>query len=203
MTLIGIWLTEPDRAFAWCDTQIFRIDGNSLTPSGHSQKMAVNDDACAVVVTMGCKLMSDIAAEVTARCIMFDLLVDALPVQARRDWHPLEDIPSARALAAGYSHTLRRIVGFEFASGDGFVPRRVLTMAAFPYCREAESLFPREPADLLGIAQIQTLEIQKLAPKAGHSELIVADIRRGAISVHRLSGAEGMLQRPRVSFADA
>ena len=146
MTLIGIWLTEPGRAFAWCDDECFLHNFvGPPTPSGHIHKMAVNDEAEAVVVTMGDKLLIDIAAEVVARSIVFDLLADALAVQARLHWYPIEGIESARALVVGYSHRLGRFVGFELASGDKFQPRRVLTMTAFPYCPEAESSFRASP----------------------------------------------------------
>ena len=84
MTLIGIWSTEPGRAFAWCDDECFLHNFvGPPTPSGHIHKMAVNDEAEAVVVTMGDKLLIDIAAEVVARSIVFDSLADALAVQAR------------------------------------------------------------------------------------------------------------------------
>lgn len=201
MTLIGAWLTEPGRAFVWCDDECYRLNG---APAGHIQKMAVNHEAEAVVVSMGDNLMIDIVAEVVPRYIIFDLLVDALAAWARQHWYPTKrGVESALALAVGYSHRCGRFVGYELPYFDKFQPRLITTMAAWPYCTEAENLFPREPADLLGVAQRQMLEIQKILPQAGISNLIVAKMRRGMIGVHRLSGAEGMLQRPLMTFEGA
>ena len=179
MTLIGIW-AESDRAFAWADSECYDAAG---VPSRHLQKIAVNDHACAAVVAMGCKLMSDIAAEAMAATVVFDLFIVDLPRFARRDWYPIDAVPRAGALAVGWSRELRRMVGFCFDSRENFRPKRVFTAEGFPYISGIEALHPTEPGDILGFAQGQMREIQKLYPAAGTGIVTVAEIRRRNVTV--------------------
>jgi len=182
MTLIGIWLSGPDRAFAWSDSECY--DANrGFVPSGHVQKIAVNHHACAAVVVMGCTLMLDIAARAMAATVVFDLFIVDLQRLARRDWYPSDGCPRAGALAIGYSNVLRRMVGFSFDSREAFNPKPVITAQAFPYVSELEALHPTDGADILSFAQGQMREIQKLYPGAGAGSVTVACATRSTIGV--------------------
>ena len=191
MSLIGISLPSSDRAFAWADTECYAAG----VPSRYLQKIAVNDQARAAVVAMGCKLMIDIAAEAMAITEIFDLFVVDLPRLARRDWYPIDACPFAVALAVGYSHALRRMVGFCFDSRENFKPKRVLTAEAFPYVSEIETLHPTEPAEILGFAQGQMREIQKLYPLAGAGSVTIAEICRHNVAVASFDLVTGRASR--------
>jgi hypothetical protein len=193
MTLIGIWLTGPDRGFAWADTECY--DANrGFAPSRNVQKMAVNEQARAAVVANGCILMLDIAAEAMAATDVFDLFVDDLPRLARRDWRPIDAVPRATALAVGYSHALRRMVGFCFDSRESFRPKRVITAEASPYVAGIEALHPTAPADILPFAQSQLREIRKLYPAAGGGSVTIAEVSSDSVGLQSFDLQTGSQQ---------
>lgn len=183
MTMIGA-ICSADRAFLWADTEIYLDD----QPCGHRAKIAVNEKARTVACAAGDTLLLDVLFEAVERVVDHDELITALPGFAARNWwrpRRIKYTTGPRVLAVGWSRQLGRLAGHEFLADD-FRPR-VFRAAATPYVPEIEGIYPGEPADLLGLAQAQMREVQKVMPLAGGGKVTLAEISRdGAIALRTL-----------------
>jgi SAM-dependent methyltransferase len=184
MTLIGIWLRAPDHAFAWADSETYR----SGDPCGHRMKMVLSDRAGIVAVAAGDTLLIDLLAHVVDQVESLDDLADKLPRAARADWNPpahlrVKGAPCARVLAVGCG-PWRTLAAYRFVADGGFAPQSVSGFELSPYVRAIERCNPRQPRDLLPIAHLQMVEVQKILPDAGAGSLTVAELRGRSITLH-------------------
>lgn len=198
MTIVGA-ICSADRAFLWADTEMYRDD----QPCGHRTKIAVSEEGRVVACAAGDELLLDVLFDAIGRVVDYDELITALPGFAARNWwrsRRIEYTTGPRVLAVGWSRRLGRLAGYEFLADD-FRPRG-FRAAATPYVPEIEGIYPGEPADLLGLAQAQMREVQKVMPSAGGGTLMVADVRPRSITLHDFDFDATRLLRRR-SLADA
>jgi hypothetical protein len=134
MSILGFEIVAPDRAFAWCDTEVFAGMAPG-EPCGHGQKMAANPLAASVLTGTGRMGPFRDAADAFGACLTFDEALRKLPAAMRLGARSYTaDEISARAPLVGqlfgmvgFSHSRGSIVGATFDLADDFepvVPRR-------------------------------------------------------------------------------
>ena len=181
MTIIGMHLSPGGKsALAWCDSEFYR-DG---VPGGHTQKMAINPLLGVVIVGAGTAYTNEVAAELLRAAFNLEKLLCDLT----KDFRKLESgSTTARYTGSclaivGWSHALRRIVGFTIDSKSHFAPQPASTFS-LPAITDFGFLHPETAEDVVGTTQAQMREIQKIYPSAGAGLLTVAEIRPDAITV--------------------
>jgi hypothetical protein len=177
--LIGAWLASPDRAYAWADSEVY---SHGWFPDNHVEKLVVNKDIRAAVVTCGDTWLLELAKEATEHASSFDNLAERLlPRLAAREWTPHKLNPQDGGfLAVGYSRLYSEICGYQIRYKEGFVPRKISLGLAWPHVREMHNV--RAASDIAAVARAQMGEIEKDLPRAGGGRVTLAEISVGSIA---------------------
>lgn len=185
MTVLGFQVISPDRAFAWCDSEVF--SGTEGIPTGHALKVAVN--ALGVFIVAGSGRLGPFrdAADAVVMCQTFDEAIARLPCAMRLACraYASEEV-SARAplrgqtiAAVGFSHSRRAIVGATFDLQNDFepvVPRRRFLSPPIDGARVAD------PHSAISVAQWQLAVLRREFAAATGGALILAEITPAGIN---------------------
>jgi hypothetical protein len=191
-TILGGFVDAPDRAFLWCDSEVFSEDRSS----GHAPKLAINSVGACCIVGSGRMGPFRDAADALLTCIDFDEAVAELPRAMRMATkvYRATEIAARAPLRSqfigliGFSRRYGRVVAAKFELDDDFAP-------AVP-CRSFMSptldgvLHIKDHQSLIAIARRQLEVLRQRLPDAGGGALIIAEV-----------GRDGVVCGPRFEFA--
>jgi hypothetical protein len=190
MTVLGFHVTAPDRAFAWCDSEVFS-GTEAGVPAGHVLKMGVHALGNFVIVGTGRIGPFRDALDAVVMAQTFDDAIAKLPDAMRLACraYSSEEI-SARAplrgqtiAAVGFSHSRGAIVGATFDLTSDFepvMPRRQYLSPAI------DGGYVADHHSAISVADRQLVALRRQIPDASGGVLILAEITPSGINCRPL-----------------